>query len=159
MTTLPNRPRTALIVIDVQNGVVTGTPNRDGVVANINTLVSQARAEHVPVIWVQHNDDGMPRGRKFTSDDLQLLLLALLAEQPRHGYELIESVSSCLGFLQRLGIAERAAAVGGAHGPAVASQMIQGQRALPVIPGVGNRGRVGKRLTRAGVIALDRGAP
>lgn len=33
---------------------------------------------------------GMPRGRKFSSDDLQLLLLALLAEAPRHGYELIK---------------------------------------------------------------------
>ena len=62
MTTLPNRPRTALIVIDVQNGVVDGAPKRDDVVANINTLVSQARAERVPVIWVQHNADDMPRG-------------------------------------------------------------------------------------------------
>jgi nicotinamidase-related amidase len=62
MTTLPNRPSTALIVIDVQNGVVDGAPKRDDVVANINTLVRQARAERVPVIWVQHNDDDMPRG-------------------------------------------------------------------------------------------------
>jgi len=63
MTTLPNRPRTALIIIDVQNGVVDGAPNRDGVVANINTLVGRARAQDVPVIWVQHNDpDDMPRG-------------------------------------------------------------------------------------------------
>jgi nicotinamidase-related amidase len=60
MTTLPNRPRTALIVIDVQNGVVDGAPKRDDVVANINTLVGQARAQDVPVIWVQHNDDGLP---------------------------------------------------------------------------------------------------
>jgi DNA-binding PadR family transcriptional regulator len=37
-------------------------------------------------------DDGMPRARKFTSDDLQLLLLALLAEAPRHGYELIKAL-------------------------------------------------------------------
>jgi nicotinamidase-related amidase len=63
MTTLPNRPRTALIVIDVQNGVVNGAPKRDDVVANINTLVGQARAQDVPVIWVQHNDpDGLARG-------------------------------------------------------------------------------------------------
>src|SRR5580692_1339678 len=63
MTTLPNRPQTALIVIDVQNGVVDGAPKRDDVVANINTLVGQARAERVPVIWVQHNDpDGLARG-------------------------------------------------------------------------------------------------
>jgi DNA-binding PadR family transcriptional regulator len=36
------------------------------------------------------DDDGMPRGRKLSSADLQLLLLALLAEAPRHGYELIK---------------------------------------------------------------------
>lgn len=29
-------------------------------------------------------------GRKLGSDDLQLVILALLAEQPRHGYELIK---------------------------------------------------------------------
>jgi nicotinamidase-related amidase len=63
MTTLPNRPRTALIVIDVQNGVVDGAPKRDDVVANIATLVGQARAQDVPVIWVQHNDsDGLAHG-------------------------------------------------------------------------------------------------
>lgn len=33
--------------------------------------------------------DGMPGGRKLGSADLQLVLLALLAEQPAHGYELI----------------------------------------------------------------------
>ena len=63
MTTLHNRPQTALIVIDVQNGVVDGAPKRDDVVANINELVGQARAQDVPVIWVQHNDpDGLPHG-------------------------------------------------------------------------------------------------
>ncbi|PUA18510.1 PadR family transcriptional regulator [Glaciimonas sp. PCH181] len=38
------------------------------------------------------DDEGMPRGRKFSSDDLQLLLLALLADEPRHGYELIKAL-------------------------------------------------------------------
>jgi DNA-binding PadR family transcriptional regulator len=33
--------------------------------------------------------DGMPGGRKLGSADLQLVLLALLAERPAHGYELI----------------------------------------------------------------------
>jgi DNA-binding PadR family transcriptional regulator len=36
------------------------------------------------------DDDDFSRGRKFSSDDLQILLLALLADQPRHGYELIK---------------------------------------------------------------------
>jgi nicotinamidase-related amidase len=62
MTTLPDRPNTALLVIDVQNGVVDGAHNRDGVVANINTLVGKARAQDVPVVWVQHSGSGMPRG-------------------------------------------------------------------------------------------------
>lgn len=40
------------------------------------------------------SDDGgnFMRGRKFSSDDLQLLLLALLAERPSHGYELIKAL-------------------------------------------------------------------
>lgn len=37
--------------------------------------------------------DDMPRGRKFSSEDLQLLLLALIEQQPRHGYELIKALS------------------------------------------------------------------
>jgi nicotinamidase-related amidase len=62
MTTLPDRPNTALLVIDVQNGVVADTHNRDGVIANIHTVVDKARAEDAPVIWVQHSDDHLPRG-------------------------------------------------------------------------------------------------
>ena len=62
MTTLTGRPNTALLVIDVQNGVVAGSSNRDGVIANINTLVGQARAHDVPVIWVQHTSDDLPVG-------------------------------------------------------------------------------------------------
>jgi len=62
MTTLPGRPNTALLVIDVQNGVVAGSTNRDGVIANINTLLGQARGHDVPVIWVQHTSDDLPVG-------------------------------------------------------------------------------------------------
>jgi nicotinamidase-related amidase len=62
MTTLPDRPNTALLVIDVQNGVVAGTHNRDRVIANINTVVDKARAEDAPVVWVQHSGDHLPRG-------------------------------------------------------------------------------------------------
>jgi len=51
------------MVIDVQNGVVAGTHQRDAVVANIGTLVDKAREEGVPVVWVQHSDDqGLKRG-------------------------------------------------------------------------------------------------
>jgi nicotinamidase-related amidase len=62
MTTLADRPNTALLVIDVQNGVVAGAPRRDEVVGNIATLVEKARAEDVPVLWVQHSDEDLPMG-------------------------------------------------------------------------------------------------
>ncbi len=57
MTTLANRPNTALLVIDVQNGVVSQAHARDSVVANIGALVGRAREQQVPVIWVTHSDD------------------------------------------------------------------------------------------------------
>jgi nicotinamidase-related amidase len=60
VTTLKDRPNTALLVIDVQNGVVANAHDRDGVIANINTLVDKARSEDVPVIWVQHSGDDLP---------------------------------------------------------------------------------------------------
>ena len=62
MTTLTGRPNTALVVIDVQNGVVGGAVRRDDVVATIDRLVGRARAASVPVVWVQHHDDELERG-------------------------------------------------------------------------------------------------
>jgi DNA-binding PadR family transcriptional regulator len=35
---------------------------------------------------------GMPAGRKLSSADLQLVVLALLEKQPAHGYELIRAI-------------------------------------------------------------------
>jgi len=69
MTTLANRPNTALLVIDVQNGVVGGAHERDAVVANVGTLVEKARDAHVPVVWVQHSDKGLARD----SEDWQIV--------------------------------------------------------------------------------------
>src|SRR4249920_2218786 len=62
MTTLENRPNTALLVVDVQNGVVEGAHQRDAVVANVGSLVDKARQEQVPVVWVQHSDEHLVRG-------------------------------------------------------------------------------------------------
>ena len=53
MTTLKNRPNTALLVVDVQQGVVNGNYERDVVVANIERIVEQARREGIPIVWVQ----------------------------------------------------------------------------------------------------------
>jgi nicotinamidase-related amidase len=62
VTTLPDRHRTALMIIDVQQGVVARAHRRDDVVANIGTLVDTARGAGVLVVWVQHADEDMPRG-------------------------------------------------------------------------------------------------
>lgn len=62
MTTLPGRPRTALLVLDVQRGALTGTLRRDEVVANIQLVLERARAQGAPVIWTRHGDDHLPPG-------------------------------------------------------------------------------------------------
>ena len=60
MTTLPDRPNTALLLIDVQNDVVAQAHNRDEVIANIALLVDRARTESVPIVWVHHSGDHLP---------------------------------------------------------------------------------------------------
>ncbi|MBV8681845.1 MAG: cysteine hydrolase [Caulobacteraceae bacterium] len=62
MSKLENRPNTALLVVDVQTGVVAKAHARDEVVANIASLVETARRGGAPVIWVQHVSDELPRG-------------------------------------------------------------------------------------------------
>jgi nicotinamidase-related amidase len=57
MTTLTGRDKSALIVIDVQNGIVEGAYKRDEVIKNVESAVARARASHIPVIWVQHSDE------------------------------------------------------------------------------------------------------
>ena len=61
MTTLNGRPNTAVLVIDVQNDIMSGVYNRDAVVANISLLIDQARAEGVAVVWVQHSSEQLVR--------------------------------------------------------------------------------------------------
>jgi nicotinamidase-related amidase len=61
MTTLPNRPNTALLVLDMQNGAVEGAYERDNVVANVGSLVEKARRAQVPIVWFQHSDEHLER--------------------------------------------------------------------------------------------------
>src|SRR4249919_4328102 len=56
MTTLENRPNTALLVLDVQNG-------------DVGSLVEKARRERVPVVWAQHSDERLVQG----SDDWRIV--------------------------------------------------------------------------------------
>ncbi len=62
MSTFANRPNTALLVIDVQNGVMATGYQRDEVIANINLVLDKARLADVPVVWVQHESEELPKG-------------------------------------------------------------------------------------------------
>lgn len=61
MATLEGRHGRALLVVDLQQGVVAGAHHRDDVIATVTDLVMRARDAHVPVVWVQHNDDELTR--------------------------------------------------------------------------------------------------
>lgn len=62
MTTLLDRPHSALLVVDVQDQVVADAVRRDEVVAAIGRLVDRARAEKAAVVWVQHSDAELVHG-------------------------------------------------------------------------------------------------
>lgn len=52
----------ALIVVDVQVGVMAEAWEAGRIVRNIAGVVARAREAGVPVIWVQHSDDELVRG-------------------------------------------------------------------------------------------------
>ena len=61
MSTVRPGNQAALVVVDVQIGVVAEAWERPRVVKNITRAVERARARAVPVIWVQHEDDELVR--------------------------------------------------------------------------------------------------
>lgn len=50
--------KTALVVIDVQNGVVADGWNVEGVISRIATLIATARENGTPVVYIQHETPG-----------------------------------------------------------------------------------------------------
>ncbi|MDN5743619.1 MAG: isochorismatase family protein [Nocardioidaceae bacterium] len=69
MTTLENRPNRALLVVDMQVGVVREAYEIPRVTATIKALVAKARHAGVPVVWVQDHGEG----RAVGSDAWQLV--------------------------------------------------------------------------------------
>jgi nicotinamidase-related amidase len=57
MSKFADRSNSALLVIDVQVGVVGEAFERDLKVANMSKAIDRARASSIPVIWVQHSDE------------------------------------------------------------------------------------------------------
>jgi nicotinamidase-related amidase len=62
MSTLNRAGVTALVVIDLQSGVVAQSVDRDAVVARTAALVERARAAGDPIVFVQHEEPGMEQG-------------------------------------------------------------------------------------------------
>jgi len=62
MATIRSGNRPVLIVVDVQVGVVADAWQADRIVANVARCVERARAQQVPVLWVQHGDDELVVG-------------------------------------------------------------------------------------------------
>ncbi len=61
MATVREGSRGVLLVVDVQVGVMRQAWEAERVVANVARVVERARAQGVPVIWVQQTDDELPR--------------------------------------------------------------------------------------------------
>jgi nicotinamidase-related amidase len=62
LSTLSQRHNKALLIIDVQVGVVSAAHQRELVIVNIQRLLTAARASGAPVIWVAHSEEQMPIG-------------------------------------------------------------------------------------------------
>lgn len=63
MATIRSGEKKALLVIDVQNGVVQNAYDRSRIVSNIARVVQKSRVAKIPVIFVQHiNDEELPEG-------------------------------------------------------------------------------------------------
>jgi len=62
MATVREGNKAVLLVVDVQAGVVKDAWDAPRIVENVSRAVERARAQGVPVIWVQHADDDLVYG-------------------------------------------------------------------------------------------------
>jgi nicotinamidase-related amidase len=61
MATVRSGEKPVLLVVDVQKGVIAEAWDAPRIVGNVSRAIDRARASGVPVIWVQHNDEELPR--------------------------------------------------------------------------------------------------
>jgi len=57
MSKFADRTKSALLIIDVQVGVMAAAFEREVKITNMSKAIEKARAESIPVIWVQHSDE------------------------------------------------------------------------------------------------------
>lgn len=103
MTKRGDATKSALLVIDVQNGVVANAYNRDGVVQNISKMVDHARSCDVPVIWIQHEAEDLVRD----SDEWQIVSELEPKDEEKHLYKKYSDSfadTDLSGMLEELGV-------------------------------------------------------
>ncbi len=62
MATVRQGNKSVLLIVDLQVGVVAEAWEVPRIVANVSRAVERARAQGVPVIWVQHANEELPSG-------------------------------------------------------------------------------------------------
>jgi nicotinamidase-related amidase len=62
MATVREGNRGVLLVVDVQAGVMGGAWDAQRIIGNVSRAVERARAQGMPVIWVQHADGELAHG-------------------------------------------------------------------------------------------------
>jgi nicotinamidase-related amidase len=62
MATVRGGDKKVLVVVDVQVGVMKDAWDRSRIISNVSRAVHQARAQEVPVIWVQHSSEELVDG-------------------------------------------------------------------------------------------------
>lgn len=87
MAVIREGSKEVLVVVDVQVGVMEEAWNAPQIIKNINQAVEKARAQGVPVIWVQHADDELVSG----SPEWQLVPELSPAEGEAHIYKQFNS--------------------------------------------------------------------
>lgn len=62
MATIRPGNQSALLIVDVQVGVVADAADASRQIDNMSLAVTRARMAGVPVIWVQHDEEELPKG-------------------------------------------------------------------------------------------------
>ena len=62
MATVREGNKPVMVVVDVQVGVMKEAWEAQRVIRNVSRAVERARSEAVPVIWVQHSNQELPKG-------------------------------------------------------------------------------------------------
>ena len=99
MATIREGDKTVLLVVDAQVGVLENAWEAQKTIQNMVLAVEKARAQSIPVIWVQHGDDELVYG----TPNWQLVSELLPREGEVHIYKQFNSSFEQTGLEETLG--------------------------------------------------------